>query len=292
MKAKYIGDICLPPDAVEAFARVYPQGIQERSGGIKYLRFELDIHSEEVKRIEATLHKLGMHRWDKKLPRDLSKEYKLSERVEWEPSDFKDKEYATCRPLKFGLGGSRTSDGLLKMSIGNFPSNGTIIETGSQTMCVTERVKEMIECEKFKGVEFRPTVFVSGSKLFNDMKPTPWSKSLATWWEMTSDVELPALSPTTNLLGQDHEPLVERTIQEIRRRGCLVGGPRWEALLHYRKRDLKKVEPFDLARTHERFGGPKFLYEDDDRQFVASTRFREFCQSKKWKIEWPRGGVE
>jgi hypothetical protein len=48
--------------------------------------------------------------------------------------------------------------------------------------------------------------------------------------------------------------------------------------LHYRQRDLKAIEPFDIALTFEKF--------PHEHWPVVSHRFYGFCQTNKLKFDW------
>jgi hypothetical protein len=54
--------------------------------------------------------------------------------------------------------------------------------------------------------------------------------------------------------------------------------------LHYRKQDLRVVEPFDAALTFEPFGNKGVPL--DWRRLVVSRRFREFCLKYGWETDW------
>lgn len=62
-----------------------------------------------------------------------------------------------------------------------------------------------------------------------------------------------------------------------------MGDPPEKALLRYKRRAIAAMKPFDLARTRELFGIRNLT---EGKQYIASTRFREFCMASKWKVDW------
>jgi hypothetical protein len=100
------------------------------------------------------------------------------------------------------------------------------------------------------------------------------------WWELTSDFELPPLSPAMDLRDNNGNPIARGEVSN----GC----HRYEGLyihpeLHYRAEDLETMKPCDLAWTAESFGG---VPSADARVLIASNRFYRFCVDHALKTEW------
>jgi len=94
------------------------------------------------------------------------------------------------------------------------------------------------------------------------------------WWEVTSDLELPALAPSVKLIDtRTGEPADERS------GSCFLHEDSFAfPQLRYRREDLERMPPFDIACTQERFDrGYIWVRPPSARARVVSQRFRQFC---------------
>lgn len=215
------------------------------------------------------------------------KEYWLRIKRRYTKKDFDTLEYFT-----FGGGGSPWGGGGLPhapctvlATKGMKPDDIRMV--GSQRRVVPQRVRAIFEAEGVRHVTFLPTMLCPqwGSK----SRHTEWTKFLTweeiheePWWEMSSDVRLPPVSPTCRLAtldGEDYDP--EKPFRGL----FLEEGNYEQPEMHYRRSDLAKVPPFDIALTHENFGAGN---RDEIATLVCSQRFRQVCLKHKLKIGfWP-----
>jgi len=98
-------------------------------------------------------------------------------------------------------------------------------------------------------------------------------------WELTSEFVLPPLNNASLLFNNDGQPF-----DGDYDKGCfLVEGCYWPGELHYKRSTLQTVGPFDLARTHERFGNKDSV---SFPRLIASRNFYDFCKNQKLNLDW------
>lgn len=150
----------------------------------------------------------------------------------------------------------------------------------------SSRLRANIEQQGLRGVQFRPCELRRNPSDPDGGRVISWSEvNDEPWWQITSEVTLPPLSPVMTLLDVQGKP------QRVR------GVWPWEgayelAELHYRAADLaalvpitpgdcgvKMTTPFDAALTFEHIRG---LYEH--QQLIVSRAFYEL--SKELCLPW------
>jgi hypothetical protein len=125
-------------------------------------------------------------------------------------------------------------------------------------------------------VTFRPTILVRGKGRPEDPQ-VPWEKFGEPWWELSSDLTLPPLSPTVKVVAQDGRPFIgyEKQNLEIRE------GHYMYPELHYLRREIERCDPFDLGLSYEHLGKPPF-----QQMKVASQRLYRLFAEQKLKASW------
>lgn len=261
---------------VDELATVLPEG------RIDPTRFQFNLYEDDPRlaQILKILDRHGINPTPRGGTSELGKEYLLEHWRDYHDSDLADVRYFRIRPAAEGNGLFRDEMGRVEMIDAQFPRRGHIVRTPLFWIVVPERVKAAIEREGFRGVAFRETVLVGGHALLSKMTPRPWSRHGEPWWELTSDVVLPPMSPTMELYDEHGDRVVNADCS----RGC---SPREGLFVHpeyrYRRSDLAPIEPFDFARTAERFGRAGHV---DTWHYIASTGFRECCVGHKWRCDW------
>lgn len=176
---------------------------------------------------------------------------------------------------------SRNAEGLVPLVRGSFPKKRHQRERGvyhSRNLLIVSSVfKSLMEREGLERLLFLPTVVLSDSptelvpetpSVFKPRDPPPrrleWSEiGEEPWWEMTSDLVLPPVSPSVPL--ESISGGVTDRIHGVRMDMLSCGE------LTYRDEDLRRVEPFDAALTVERWESPR----DEARSMIVSQRFRQ-----------------
>jgi hypothetical protein len=267
----------LQSELVEELAAIYPEG----RTGESWFRFDL---IEDDPRLARILEWFDEHRikpWSLgNRPRDRAAEYRLEHWRVYDPEDYVGVRHVRVVPQAKGNGLFRDDEGRIKVIEGGFPRRADIIRTPLSWLVVPERVKSAIVRELFRGVVFRPTVLVGGHPSLSEMKPIPWSRHGEPWWELTSDLVLPPMSPRMDLYDDQGEP--------VRNADCSRGCYAREGLYvhpeyRYREEDLGRIEHFDFTRTAEVFGRTGHV---DTWRYIASARFREFCVGHNWRCDW------
>lgn len=267
----------LPRDQVDELATIYPEG---RVDDYRF-RCRLPEGDDKLSAILEWLHGHGLKPFDVFVTKSGERDrFRLARHREYDAADFAGVRYARLWPTARGNGLFRDERGRVKMIEGDFPRRADLVRTPLSWVVVPDRVKAVIDAERFRGVAFRPTVLVGGSKLPSEAVPKPWSRFGEPWWELTSDVVLPPLSPTMEVYDE---------VGNLVSGGDCSGGcyPREghyvQPEYRYRAEDLARVEPFDFARTAEVFG---CAGHTDTWHYVGSRQIRELCLGHKWKCDW------
>lgn len=147
-------------------------------------------------------------------------------------------------------------------------------------LCTTS-LRENIEAQQYRHIAFRPTE-LRGDPTFQGDPPRVVSGSLydwsdiksEPWWQITSDLTLPPLSPNMDLESTPGQ--IERVVGVTPREGAYAAPE-----LHYRRQDFDGLPDFDAALTYEHIRG---LY--DFQNLIVSTRFYKFSHENRlpWKF--------
>lgn len=184
------------------------------------------------------------------------------------------------------LGGGRTAleaGRLLELGVTHLSNSCdcAFTEAGYYGFVVPDRVRRLLEGGGLGGISFRDTVPLVPGGLAG--RPVPWSEVGEPWWELTSTLVMPPVSPTMDLRDPDTR---QRMSPGETANGCY----RYDGLyrpveLHYRVQDVQSMSPFDLAHTAESFSG-RARPDPLQRSLVASKRFYDFCRENSLQIGW------
>ena len=173
----------------------------------------------------------------------------------------------------------RTKDGLVQIGERDFVQDLEFYITLWDEVIIPDRVYQVLSSEDLQGLVFKPAEVLPGKGGRADgpnyryrRRDLPYESG--PWWELTSDVRLPALSPVMTLYDQKGNRL-ERG-KEVP--GCFAReGLYSHAELHYLRSDIERMEPFDAALPCEPFAGPSL---------VVSKRFYEVCEAHGFAGHW------
>lgn len=209
--------------------------------------------------------------------------------------DFEGFELMKMRPVKVldEVCMDWNNDGVLRLDYADLKKHGRSgLAFGLQEeLAVSERVRKLIEDAGLRHVAFRPTVLKGESRVTPNGPESenllPWSDAADhPWWELTSDLTLPAVSGRTALRDAKWGP-----VKPDFSTGCYLAEVDFTVTdLHYARSDLKKLPEFDVAVTHEHWGpgtDPSARF-DWQRIRVVSQRFYRFVRDHNLAANfWP-----
>lgn len=147
----------------------------------------------------------------------------------------------------------------------------SLIAADTENFCVPNKIKKIIESAAIHNVYFTET-----RPELQGGKPTDWSKVDAgpPWWVMHTDVVMPPMAPSMILYDgywkrvEAGDPSAMFVFDPVDPR---IGQPE----LHYRAADLAAMEPFDIAKTFEKY-----------RAVIVSKKFYTVCRALDLKVKW------
>lgn len=230
-----------------------------------------------VLQVLSLLKDAGFEPWRNDFRKRQQHEFWLELDREYEEGDFVGINFVCPMPKYFWDGLWRSPDGYIELDRGQYRSARKKDFFHTQIGCVVStRAKSVLENAGLRHLVFKPTVLTDREL---EPKPVPWEKYGAPFWELTSDLLLPRLSPTCTLLDNDGQP-----VRDDFNNGCFLKEDLYSMPeLHYRAADLAAAPEFDFARTFEMFG---IHPSDNNRLAVASARFREVCMQNDIKLDW------
>lgn len=259
----------------DRLVRIYPEG-QDRHAFWSFLS-EDDPRTLEILK---TLDEAGVKPWmDSSRPREKGREFTLQLERFYDCSEVAACDLVELAPKETCPGDYRDErTGHVLLDVHRLDNSLDFALADRERYVVPDRVKRILEQADLDHLLFR-------SALLSDPKQAvdaviPWEGWGPPWWELTSDYTLPPVSPSMDLRDRDGKPIdrKEPNALHVRKEGLYV-----HPELHYLASDLRKCEPFDLARTWERFGGEM---KWNERTLVASKRFYEFCVKHNLKTDW------
>lgn len=259
-------------------AEIYPEG---NGPALFHLRL-----AEDDPRTRAAMDELRRGGWHPRAGSsglaDASHRYWIAFWREYAPDEL-----ARCRwlcPLPLGsvVGLTRDKGGRIELdlTIRGFPEACDLAGTGSSWSVVPERVKSQLESIELSHVRFRETVL-------RDVRdgpsvPLEWGSYADSepWWELTSDIVLPPMSPRMMILDWE-----KNRVSSGYDAACVLKDPNDPRVrypeLHYRAEDMRSVGEWDLALTFERTAA-----RDDARLLVASKRFYDAWRECGLRADW------
>ncbi len=260
-------------DLLEALCSIYPKG---RTGSLGHaFRATLPFSDPRVAKIEGILNDASYRRWDR-LSESLDHEYVYQLSRVYDTADLKAAELLELHPpSEAGVHYEWRRSFDTQLAVGK-PSRHAIITVARHgCYAVKDDAKKRLDTENLRGVVFKPAITrYSIDDDEDDDDDLPDNDDV--WWELTSDIVLPPLAPSMTLLHEDNTPFKGDFRKGCKRREGYYN----HAELHYRRADIDAVGPFDLALTHEMFGG---LPNQFDRLVVVSQRFYQACVKHRVK---------
>jgi len=272
----------LPHQQRPELAEIYPDGFDS----LGYFTVWLPSDDPRIVRIQHWLEVRNYRAWNKWTPRIRDVEYDLTLVRKYDDADYDRAEYLELSP---DISDHTISDvdrdehGRLRLRRKSVKSSK--LDFGRAVLgyiVVPERVKTILEAQDLKHLAFKPTVAVKGIGLAEERcTPMSWeSVGIPPWWELTSDLTLPPLSPSMDL----RDDLGNHVTREDAAMGCVPkDGFYNHPELHYRRADLAQAERFDVARTFESFGPRSPIQRPS---IIVSQRFYQTCARHGLKTEW------
>ena len=251
---------------IEEFRQLFPFAKQGAGFGL-----DLPADDPRIKQVLAEFARRGIPRVDySKAPQKPRPrfEYMLEYHHRYEPADFDSARYLWPQHEVLVSGDQRRdAQGRLMLSSARLPADFAIGCALFDAVVVSDSLRlEMMQAGLvgLRFVEVIPVGQSNGNKL----------------WELKSSVILPPM-PQERLIR--HEASPEDNVHV----GGIRDGDYFPAEMHYAEDALRKVEPFDVAETHEIFCGPGWKEDGNGkRRMVVSQRFRQFCLTRRLKLSW------
>ena len=233
------------------------------------------------------LESWGFRAWNYKSPKEFGRDYELSlvriyDAFDWESADYLQLWPSVLDDVIHDSG--RDESGRMMLYRRSLREQRALdFARGEiEAILIPERVKRLLEKDSLKHVVFKPTIAVKGTGLAKECQaPLAWTEvGTPPWWELSSDLVLPPLSPSMDLRDDKGNPIAPGDCSK----GCVPKEGHFNhAELHYRQRDLAAVEPFDVALTFETFGprGPT-----KRPSLIASQHFYRVCVDHGLSTNW------
>lgn len=257
----------ISPDKVgqplfEALCTICPEGRY-------WNRFFVRLPAEDprVASLQACLAQAGLTP-RRSFAKPLPNQYSLEMEREYDRTDWDVAEYLVPRARIDVLGLGRTGDGKPKLSRSPIPCTAVVVGGADPEVTVIDWLKDAILQARMRHAQFEEVQMCEGAS---------WPGE--SWWALTSDLTLPALSSHCDLRDEDGQPCDGR-----RGNGCfLKEGLLRRGELRYTRAAIASVGDFDIALTREWFGGRTGPCHP---RLVASSRFYQFCRKQKLKMDW------
>jgi hypothetical protein len=254
---------------LDELGRILPDGIMHNPVGERRLECALPEGDARVMLLLQALEAAG-YRPGRRGRANGSTEFSYEIHREYEDQDRESAEYLTANSAApFAVYAYRSKDsGNLQLPPGRLPK-GVELGQADVWLVTSDAARSKLEKEGLEHLVFRPVeqaVRVGGPNVI-----------VNGYWEVTSDLVLPALSRTCVLMNNDGE-----VFSGDYRAGCfLIEDHYIPAEFHFNREAIRAVEPFDLALTREKFGNTPTLV---DPTLVASHRFYEVCKKHGFKM--------
>ncbi|MEM7576884.1 MAG: hypothetical protein AAF328_05345 [Planctomycetota bacterium] len=220
---------------------------------------------------------------------DYAKEFRMSRIRLYDHDDYYKSDYLECHPHfieshNMPVTMNRDESGLLRFARSSLhpPPTNDIVLSNSWNVLSIQAAMDALEPLNLMGLTFKPTQLVhgqGGDAQWN--RPVAWEDCAESdpWWELSSEITLPPLSPSMDLQDAKRRP-IERG---DRSRGYVPREASFShAELHYLRSDLAAVEPFDAAVTYESFGSDLKATP----RLIVSQRFYQACVDSGLKGQW------
>ncbi len=128
---------------------------------------------------------------------------------------------------------------------------------------VSDKVRKLLETQDFKRLEFGGVV-LKGASMYACKEP---------FWELKSSVTLPVMANGQQLI-QPGMSVAEPFQGDVSKMAFVEDPPFNMGEIHYRRSELARLLPFDIAQTFENFMEPH-------PALIVSQRFYQFCLRNK-----------
>jgi hypothetical protein len=236
---------------------------------LKYGVFEYEqIEGPNTKALLDYLEQHGCRPWMNKGRRG-NNEYHLTLHRLYDEADYRAARYFNFNGLGFhDLADAPSGTPVLQVDPGFLKKFLPFAMPHLFRVIVSDKLKGLMEAAKLKGAMFKPVEIVGRGK----------EKFKEPAWELTSNLVMPPLSKACMLEGDE----AMRPYEEGKDVYCSVASGHYtRAEYHYNEKDIRPLEPFDVAVTHERL----HRVEWNLRDLVVSQRFYQFCHEHKLKVE-------
>ncbi len=250
----------ISPEAYRQLIQMHPEG--RSPGGFAC---ELNIDSRIAVELIGFLEKQGLQRHGSAgTGRFGCKHHRI-----YDDDDFAAADYLVMFPTEeVGMpdltAQSRDENGRAILT-GQLPTSFTIAFGRRHGNYVSGKIRSAIEGKNFTGPSFSETLDLSRVR---GQDPA---------WEIGSTVVLPKLANTHQLVHVNDEPFLGDYSRPVWVREPPFANR--SAEFYFRARELKSIEPFDLARTFEN-------HRKLGHTLVASQRFYRFCRELELPIRW------
>lgn len=227
----------------------------------------------------AELEGAGFRPWeDKTRPLREGLEYRLRRWREYNNDDFERCAYLRIEPPDAIGNVNRDERGMIILVPDDLRVTTGIARSQSGGLVVPDRVRRLLESSTLRGMAFRATMLRDDPMRSDNRLQWGTTRFPDAWWELTSPISLPPLE--SSVLKTDFKGV---PVPRDFRAPVLLQEPPYfgVAEFHYLASELRRAESFDLARSFETGS-----IRPDDRWFVASKRFYEFCKENKIKCGW------
>lgn len=204
--------------------------------------------------------------WCPSVPNEHPFLYQIRGERVWEAADIANAEYFQLYITKVICSSIQMPpDGMAEVQFGSYKGAPVGITTTMSNPICSVVFRQALEAQNFKGLTFRPVQIQS-------KKP----QNLVLWQIWSSITLPPVLTPTVGAKGEPFDPQTSIA--------CYVNDIYFPWCHHYEAAEVRKLEPFDIAISAERWGHG---YEHRrEPALIVSRRFREWFMTQKVPVEW------
>lgn len=267
--------------------------VDDRQASRGILRCDMRSDDSRLLRILDEMASGGFTPWvEMSRARNAAREYELTQYRKYDEDDWATCELLRLTPFEYPYPSSddaevmeRTVDGLARVAVEEIPPRVDFLRAEGASALVPERVRSVLEGAGLRGILFRPTVPIRVVDARAPIVDCSWNDFPERWWELTSDVVLPPVSPSMAIASLSGKPVIRgaTSVCSVSDGTGFFGHPE----LRYVRAELEALGPFDLAYSFE---GPS--PSGRDRAIVVSQRFYQACRKHNLSVSWVPVHVE
>lgn len=173
----------------------------------------------------------------------------------------------------------RTNDGFARLAVEEIPMRVDFLRAYGLPAAVPQRVRSLLDRAGLESVVFRPTCPVRVVDAIDPVADCTWSEFPEPWWELTSNLVLPPVSPSMKVSYASGSSTSRGSPDTC----GISDGSGFHGLpeLRYLRTEIEALGYFDLAHVFERSSSSMF-----DRALVASRRFYKTCCENNLGVNW------